>query len=390
MSIQDQKKGDGNRARDKASPRFSGEDKYLKRFLICILLSILLNAGIIVSLPLVSSINSALEKAATQNRKKEDRIEMVLMKKPQKPEVQHPKDQIRQKPVDDLQNIMSDPRLGSKEAPNNPSYQSDQNVLAMQTKPSANINGIPYSEGKNSFNDNILEKDPTAKKWTNPEEKLAFKESTGKDEKTQQAQPEIKTESKTSPKAAEGSFKESKQSIKLPETKDLALLDNRPLLKQGNEGEQERPSNTQQKPQPALPEKLAAQGNDKDSHVLPVSSKSALDGGVSRVGKVLSFDTISTEWGTYIKKPNLKVAAYWNYLLQEKYMGQKGVVVVGFTLLANGEIQNVKVVETNMNLILTAACVEAIQKASPFAPIPESVRALKGNNIELTWGFYFD
>src|SRR5690606_468873 len=60
--------------------------------------------------------------------------------------------------------------------------------------------------------------------------------------------------------------------------------------------------------------------------------------------------------------------------------GQAGLVVVGFTIHANGQVSGVGVVRSSGNAAIDQAGVEAVGRAAPFPPFP-------GEITRSSWGF---
>ena len=117
---------------------------------------------------------------------------------------------------------------------------------------------------------------------------------------------------------------------------------------------------------------------------------SKLDGGVDRVGKALAFNSAESPFASYDKKVVGKIGAYWHYLVANKFYGETvGEVEITFRLMADGRVIDVRVARNTANVVLAGWCLQAIEESSPFAPFPESMKAMVGDHREGTITFNY-
>ncbi len=128
---------------------------------------------------------------------------------------------------------------------------------------------------------------------------------------------------------------------------------------------------------------LSSQANPSDPNREVIASMSKLDGGVNRTGKALAFNSAESPFASYDKKIIAKIGVYWQYLVANKFYGEKvGEVEITFKLLADGRVAELHVARNTANAVLAGWCLEAIEKSTPFAPFPESMRAIVGDSRE--------
>lgn len=128
---------------------------------------------------------------------------------------------------------------------------------------------------------------------------------------------------------------------------------------------------------------LSSQASPSDPNREVIASMSKLDGGVNRTGKALAFNSAESPFATYDKKIIAKIGVYWQYFVANKFYGEKvGEVEITFKLLADGKVTELRVARNTANAVLAGWCLEAIEKSTPFAPFPESMRAIVGDSRE--------
>jgi hypothetical protein len=67
-----------------------------------------------------------------------------------------------------------------------------------------------------------------------------------------------------------------------------------------------------------------------------------------------------------------------------------GTVTVHFNLLQDGSVQNMEVKENTAGQILSLFCEKAVVDSAPFAPLPENLRMLIGEDPrEVNFTFYY-
>ena len=105
-----------------------------------------------------------------------------------------------------------------------------------------------------------------------------------------------------------------------------------------------------------------------------------------------SFEATGSGMVEYMKNLKEKVWLSWfPYLVFQYPQDFRGSdAVVSFTLSPRGELKIIQVVESEGSAHFAAYCVEAIQRASPFGPLPAEILALVGKDeIEIRFGFHY-
>ncbi|WP_130470069.1 energy transducer TonB [Candidatus Magnetaquicoccus inordinatus] len=86
----------------------------------------------------------------------------------------------------------------------------------------------------------------------------------------------------------------------------------------------------------------------------------------------IDLNTKSAKFGDYFSQVKQRVTWSWTYPQQAKNSGLSGNVDVVFTLNQEGRVIDIKVTRSSHVEILDYEAVNAIQKASPFGPLPEN------------------
>ena len=99
-------------------------------------------------------------------------------------------------------------------------------------------------------------------------------------------------------------------------------------------------------------------------------------------------DTHGYDFGAYMNVLTNRIRAKWYEAMPDAArQGQKGRVVLIFTVLRNGAIQNLRVVASSGTQSLDEAARNAVQSASPFSALPEEFR---DNHIDLQFAFRYN
>ena len=116
------------------------------------------------------------------------------------------------------------------------------------------------------------------------------------------------------------------------------------------------------------------------------------EGGVQRRARIASLDAISTPFGAYDRALIIAIQQRWYDLMDERNMGfSPGRVVLQFELKFDGTVSGVKVMETNVDPIMTYLCQKAIQDPSPYERWPTDMRRLNnGDTRLLKFAFYYN
>jgi TonB family protein len=94
------------------------------------------------------------------------------------------------------------------------------------------------------------------------------------------------------------------------------------------------------------------------------------------------------DFGAYMNVLTNRIRAKWYEAMPDTArQGQKGRVVLIFTVLRNGAIQNLRIVASSGTQSLDEAATNAVQSASPFSALPEEFR---DNHIDLQLAFRYN
>ncbi|MDB6021339.1 MAG: hypothetical protein JWQ04_1196 [Pedosphaera sp.] len=117
------------------------------------------------------------------------------------------------------------------------------------------------------------------------------------------------------------------------------------------------------------------------------------DGGVSRRLRISSLDTTATATGAYDAALIRAIQYHWDDLLERREFSRdrSGKVVLEFNLLYNGDITDLRVIESNVGDVLTYVCQRAILDPKPFPPWPTDMRrVIGGDSRDVTFTFYYE
>lgn len=105
-----------------------------------------------------------------------------------------------------------------------------------------------------------------------------------------------------------------------------------------------------------------------------------------------SFEATGSGMGVYMKNLKEKIwLAWFPYLLfQYPRDFQTADVVVEFSLDPSGQVKAIKVVDQKGSPLFGSFCMEAIQRAAPFGPLPDELLALIGKEeLEVQFSFHY-
>ncbi len=342
------------------------EAEYLRRFFVSIGLSILINL-LLLAVASSAGLSQLLRLSERPKPKgKPEAPKLVLVPKPQPPLLPEP-DFLKPKTF-----LETDPSQAAREKPKNAEFYSEHTTVATQVTPSAVKPGdVPKAEGSNPKSLATESVRPGPKHPPSPPP------APSPPPKTASADP-----APPSPPAPP-----------LPPAKerDLALLRREPPPKPQPKVEAA--------PSPKPHETHAATVHPPSASAVPPSSeadrevlalKSKLDGGVERTGRALAFNSEESPFASYDKRVIAKIGVNWNLLLESRFYGETvGQVVVGFKLLGDGRVSEVRVTHNTANAVLANYCVQAIEKSAPFKAFPEALRALVGDSRDATITFNY-
>ena len=105
-----------------------------------------------------------------------------------------------------------------------------------------------------------------------------------------------------------------------------------------------------------------------------------------------SFEATGSGMGAYMKNLKEKIwLAWFPYLAYQYPQDFRGAdVVVNLTLDSQGKVRIVQLVDSIGSPVFAVYCVEAVQRASGFGPVPREILELIGKDeLELKFGFHY-
>ena len=152
--------------------------------------------------------------------------------------------------------------------------------------------------------------------------------------------------------------------------------------------EENRPEQKKQMAQkPQLTEKGVGGGaRINTQEMMRTKSKGASLSGMT------SFDAMGSDMGIYMKNLKEKVWLAWFPYLAFQYPNdfQAADAVISFTLDPKGEVKILNVVGSYGSPQFATFCMEAIQRASTFGPVPKEVLSLLGKDeLEIKFAFHY-
>ncbi|MBQ47965.1 MAG: hypothetical protein CMP10_11015 [Zetaproteobacteria bacterium] len=98
-----------------------------------------------------------------------------------------------------------------------------------------------------------------------------------------------------------------------------------------------------------------------------------LDQNDSNAGSYFDINTTEFRYIGYFSSLRRGIELVWSYPWEAARKGWNGIVHMEFTIHENGSVTEIKVLKSSGYRALDGAVVEAIQNASPFAPLPISM-----------------
>lgn len=112
----------------------------------------------------------------------------------------------------------------------------------------------------------------------------------------------------------------------------------------------------------------------------------------ARLYGMTSFEATGSGMGEYMKNLKERIWLNWFPYLVFNYPQEfRGAdAIVSFVIDAKGNVESLKVVENGGDPIFATFCMNAVQRASGFGPLPKEILALVGKDkIELLFGFHY-
>jgi outer membrane biosynthesis protein TonB len=160
--------------------------------------------------------------------------------------------------------------------------------------------------------------------------------------------------------------------------------------KPGESGEsaatlQPKPASAPAPPAPAVKERSGLDRIDA-----PAVSRSRSNG--AQIYGTTSFEASGSDMGMYIRNMKEKIWLAWFPYLAFHYPRdfKAADAMIEFRLNAQGELKMVRVAEMGGSPLFAAFCMEAIQRAAPFGPLPAEAIGLMGKDeLEAKFGFHY-
>ena len=121
---------------------------------------------------------------------------------------------------------------------------------------------------------------------------------------------------------------------------------------------------------------------------IAVSAATAQDTSYSIEPPTILSNSLGYDFARYIGPLMNRVRYNWYMMIPEvARRGEKGRVVVIFTIIRNGTVQNLRVVASSKVEVLDRAATAAIKASDPFAPLPADS---KGEYLDLQLDFLYN
>ncbi len=91
-------------------------------------------------------------------------------------------------------------------------------------------------------------------------------------------------------------------------------------------------------------------------------------------GDVISLNTKSYKYISYFTHIKRKIELVWEYPREAVEMGQEGTLVLRFTILKDGRLAGVWLVQSSGYRLLDEEAINAVKEAAPFNPIPDRLK----------------
>jgi outer membrane biosynthesis protein TonB len=262
-----------------------------------------------------------------------------------------------------LEFVEVDPSQAVKEAPKNTKYYSSRNAVAANPDPKQDTK-TPKIEGKQT---QVIRTESVQKPKSFP---LQPTPKPAPPDQAKEEKPE--TKQKSAPKLGDLAM------AKIPNPADK-------VAEKPTEDGAELPS----PPEHVRPRTLAeAQAQNKKF----VGEKMRQDGGVSHFHISPSFDTKATSFGAYDEAFIEAVQQHWYDLIDAQNWTEMhtGRVVLQFNLNYDGRITDMKVIDSDVDDLMSYLCQRAVLDPAPFAKWPSDMRRIIGSDQrEVRFTFFY-
>ncbi len=144
-------------------------------------------------------------------------------------------------------------------------------------------------------------------------------------------------------------------------------------------------------PKPGLKPQAPMEGLTGEDKITTQEMAKAKSRGASLYG-FTSFEATGSGMGEYMKNMKERIwLAWYPYLAFHYPQDYRGAsVLLSVVLNKEGQVKIVRVIESRGSDIFAAYCMEAMQRASGFGPVPEEALAIIGKDeLEIRFGFHY-
>lgn len=162
-------------------------------------------------------------------------------------------------------------------------------------------------------------------------------------------------------------------------------------LSASEEQNKEQESGESQQAQPQSEAKALIQGSPGQDKIITQEMAQERSSGAKFYG-FTSFEATGSGMGQYMKNLKERIWFAWYPYLAFKYpQDYRGAnALVSVVLNKKGEVESVRILESQGSPLFAAFCVESVRKASGFGPLPEELLALIGKDeLELKFRFHY-
>ncbi len=259
-----------------------------------------------------------------------EKVKVKIVTKPKPPEPQKPKE-----PDPEAQKIL-EVKEKETERPKVAQYKGQQNH---QTEKETRVKPTPHKQAQDPGQ--AGEKAKSAPKPQTTAQKPPQKPN---------EKPEKKTASET-----------PKPHLKIEGSKEKILSKNGKVSVNANKKEQQETKSAYQELLPT---------SQDLSHQIEAGYQDYVDENLA-LGDKIDINTVDYRYISYFTSMRKAIELVWVYPAQSARRGHQGTVGLQFTIYKTGKVENLKIVNSSGYPALDQSIVEAIQLASPFAPLPD-------------------
>lgn len=271
-------------------------------------------------------------------------------------------------------------------APKQPAFQSDRNSVAGSRTPGSGKKPLPEQQGKNRPNAQFTNQHSAIGKT--PEKKAANGHPANSAAKMQHKKKVAKRQPTPLPKPTvqptpQPHVAQAAPTPKLTPTPEnaLAMVRQQPTphsLPKPTPVPDELP-----KPTPVPPKTQKSSRTASRRGYRPDLQKTRIKGGIAKQG-LPGVNAIGTPMGRYEKQVSDAVGSRWIYYIKQRQdLTTTGTVKINFTILANGQVRDVRVISNTANGAVARYSIQAIRDAN-IPPIPKNLASqLRNGRLEI-------